>query len=282
MTAITLNPENPEAAAIIGAGHVTVLSGAGISLASGIPTYRDALGQWLGAEPITHQAFMRDAMARRRYWARSAHGYPLMSKASPTEAHVALASFERMGLLRECITQNVDVLHEAAGHHSVLHLHGTIEAVLCTACGHRYKRQEIQKAIETLNGIYETQTIDAPRPDGDIPVSDEWVEQFQVPDCDRCGGFLKPDVVFFGGNLGPQIKEAALIAVDESSALVVVGSSVQVFSGYRLCRRAAERGIPILLINPGQGRADEIATHRIIYPAEIALPIVARQLENVL
>ena len=282
MTAITLTPESLEAAAIIGAGHVTVLSGAGISLASGIPTYRDALGQWLGAEPITHQAFMRDAMARRRYWARSAHGYPLMSKASPTEAHVALASFERMGLLRECITQNVDVLHEAAGHHSVLHLHGTIEAVLCTACGHRYKRQEIQKAIETLNGIYETQTIDAPRPDGDIPVSDEWVEQFQVPDCDRCGGFLKPDVVFFGGNLGPQIKEAALIAVDESSALVVVGSSVQVFSGYRLCRRAAERGIPILLINPGQGRADEIATHRIIYPAEIALPIVARQLENVL
>ena len=282
MTAITLNPENPEAAAIIGRGRITVLSGAGISLASGIPTYRDALGQWLGAEPITHQAFMRDAIARRRYWARSAHGYPLMSKASPTEAHVALASFERMGLLRECITQNVDVLHEAAGHHSVLHLHGTIEAVLCTDCGHRYDRQEIQKAIETLNGIYETQTIDAPRPDGDIPVSDEWIEQFQVPDCDRCGGFLKPDVVFFGGNLAPQIKEAALIAVDESSALVVVGSSVQVFSGYRLCRRAAERGIPILLINPGQGRADEIATHRIIYPAEIALPIVARQLENVL
>ena len=282
MTAITLNPENPEAAAIIGAGHVTVLSGAGISLASGIPTYRDALGQWLGAEPITHQAFMRDAIARRRYWARSAHGYPLMSKASPTEAHVALASFERMGLLRECITQNVDVLHEAAGHHSVLHLHGTIEAVLCTACGHRYDRQEIQKAIETLNGIYETQTIDAPRPDGDIPVSDEWIEQFQVPDCDRCGGFLKPDVVFFGGNLAPQIKEAALAAVDESSALVVVGSSVQVFSGYRLCRRAAERGIPILLINPGQGRADEIATHRMIYPAEIALPIVARQLEDIL
>ncbi len=282
MTAITLNPESPEAAAIIGAGHVTVLSGAGISLASGIPTYRDALGQWLGAEPITHQAFMRDAIARRRYWARSAHGYPLMSKASPTEAHVALASFERMGLLRECITQNVDVLHEAAGHHSVLHLHGTIEAVLCTACGHRYERQEIQKAIETLNGIYETQTIDAPRPDGDIPVSDEWIEQFQVPDCDRCGGFLKPDVVFFGGNLAPQIKEAALVAVDESSALVVVGSSVQVFSGYRLCRRAAERGIPILLINPGQGRADEIATHRILYPAEIALPIVARQLEDIL
>lgn len=282
MTAITLKPESPEAAAIIGAGRITVLSGAGISLASGIPTYRDALGQWLGAEPITHQAFMRDAIARRRYWARSAHGYPLMSKASPTEAHVALASFERMGLLRECITQNVDVLHEAAGHHSVLHLHGTIEAVLCTACGHRYDRQEIQKAIETLNGIYETQTIDAPRPDGDIPVTDQWIEQFQVPDCDRCGGFLKPDVVFFGGNLAPQIKEAALIAVDESSALVVVGSSVQVFSGYRLCRRAAERGIPILLINPGQGRADEIATHRIIYPAEIALPIVARQLENVL
>ena len=282
MTAITLNPENPEAAAIIGAGHVTVLSGAGISLASGIPTYRDALGQWLGAEPITHQAFMRDGIARRRYWARSAHGYPLMSKASPTEAHVALASFERMGLLRECITQNVDVLHEAAGHHSVLHLHGTIEAVLCTACGHRYERQEIQKAIETLNEIYETQTIDAPRPDGDIPVSDEWIEQFQVPDCDKCGGFLKPDVVFFGGNLAPQIKEAALAAVDESSALVVVGSSVQVFSGYRLCRRAAERGIPILLINPGQGRADEIATHRMIYPAEIALPIVARQLEDIL
>lgn len=282
MTAITLNPESPEAAAIIAKGRITVLSGAGISLASGIPAYRDASGQWLGAEPITHQAFMRDAIARRRYWARSAHGYPLMSKASPTEAHVALASLEQLGLMRECITQNVDVLHEAAGQDSVLHLHGTIEAVLCTACGHRYERQEIQKAIETLNGIYETQTIDGPRPDGDIPVSDEWIEQFQVPDCDRCGGFLKPDVVFFGGNLAPQIKEAALVAVDESSALVVVGSSVQVFSGYRLCRRAAERNIPILLINPGQGRADEIATHRMIYPAETALPIIARQLEDTL
>ena len=282
MTAITLNPESPEAAAIIAKGRITVLSGAGISLASGIPAYRDASGQWLGAEPITHQAFMRDAFARRRYWARSAHGYPLMSKASPTEAHVALASFERMGLLRECITQNVDVLHEAAGHHSVLHLHGTIEAVLCTACGHRYERRKIQKAIETLNGIHETQTIDGPRPDGDIPVSDEWIEQFQVPDCDRCGGFLKPDVVFFGGNLAPETKESALIAIDEASALVVVGSSVQVFSGYRLCRRAAERGIPILLINPGQGRADEIATHRMIYPAETALPIIARQLKDTL
>ena len=280
MTAITLNPENPEAAAIIGRGRITVLSGAGISLASGIPTYRDALGQWLGAEPITHQAFMRDAIARRRYWARSAHGYPLISKASPTEAHVALASLEQLGLMRECITQNVDVLHEAAGQDSVLHLHGTIEAVLCTACGHRYERQKIQEAIETLNGISETQTIDAPRPDGDISVSDEWIEQFQVPDCGRCGGFLKPDVVFFGGNLAPETKEAALIAVDEASALVVVGSSVQVFSGYRLCRRAAERGIPILLINPGQGRADEIATHRMIYPAETALPIIARQLED--
>ncbi len=280
MTAITLNPENPEAAAIIGRGRITVLSGAGISLASGIPTYRDALGQWLGAEPITHQAFMRDAIARRRYWARSAHGYPLMSKASPTEAHVALASLEQLGLMRECITQNVDVLHEAAGQDSVLHLHGTIEAVLCTACGHRYERQKIQKAIETLNGINETQTIDAPRPDGDIAVSDEWIEQFQVPDCGRCGGFLKPDVVFFCGKLAPPTKEAALIAVDEASALVVVGSSVQVFSGYRLCRRAAERGIPILLINPGQGRADDIATHRMIYPAETALPIIVRQLED--
>ena len=282
MTAITLNPESPEAGAIIGAGGITVLSGAGISLASGIPTYRDASGQWLGAEPITHQAFMRDAVARRRYWARSAHGYPLMSKASPTEAHVALASLEQMGLMRECITQNVDVLHEAAGHHSVLHLHGTIEAVLCTACGHRYDRQEIQKAIETLNGIYETQTIDAPLPDGDIPVNDEWIKQFQVPDCERCGGFLKPDVVFFGGNLAPQTKEDALNAIDEASALMVVGSSVQVFSGYRLCRRADERGIPILLINPGQGRADEIATHRMMYPAEIALPIIARQLKHAL
>ena len=282
MTAITLNPESPEAAAIIGGGRITVLSGAGISLASGIPTYRDASGQWLGAEPITHQAFMRDAIARRRYWARSAHGYPLMSKASPTEAHVALASLEQLGLLRECITQNVDVLHEAAGHNSVLHLHGSIEAVLCTTCGHRYQRRDIQKAIETLNGIKETQMVDDPRPDGDIQVSDSWIEQFQVPECNRCDGILKPDVVFFGGNLAPETKEAALLAVNEASALIVVGSSVQVFSGYRLCRRAAELGIPILLINPGQGRADEIATHRIFHPAEIALPIIAHRLENAL
>ena len=158
-----------------------------------------------------------------------------MSKASPTEAHVALASLEQLGLLRECITQNVDVLHEAAGHNSVLHLHGSIEAVLCTTCGHRYQRRDIQKAIETLNGINETQMVNDPRPDGDIPVSDEWIEQFQVPECNRCNGILKPDV-FFGGNLAPETKEAALLAVNEASALIVVGSSVQVFSGYRLCR----------------------------------------------
>ena len=129
-----------------------------------------------------------------------------------------------------------------------------------------------------LNGINETQKVDDPRPDGDIPVRDEWIEQFQVPQCNRCDGILKPDVVFFGGNLAPETKEAALLAVNEASALIVVGSSVQVFSGYRLCRRAAELGIPILLINPGQGRADEIATHRILHPAEIALPTIAHML----
>ena len=162
--------------------------------------------------------------------------------------------------MRECITQNVDYLHEAAGHHSVLH--SMERSRPCSALLAPPARKEIQKAIETLNGINGTQTIDAPLPDGDIPVNDEWIKQFQVPDCERCGGFLKPDVVFFGGNLAPQTKEDALNAIDEASALMVVGSSVQVFSGYRLCRRADEQAYlfcSLIQVKDGPTKSPRIA-----------------------
>lgn len=261
---------------------MVALTGAGISQSAGIPTYRNERGEWLGSDPMTHQVFMRDPLARQRYWARSARGYPLMGRALPTDSHRLLARLQQKGLVSACITQNVDELHERSGHEGVLHLHGAIEDVICLDCGHRSLRRNLQQQLEDLNPDLKTrqQADFGTRPDGDVDLDEAMIRDFKVPTCAQCDGTLKPDVVFFGGNLSQAVKEAANDAIEKSSALLVIGSSLQVFSGFRLSRRAVELGRPLVLINPGESRADAIATHRIAERSDSVLSSLVHRLEH--
>lgn len=241
--------------------RLAVLTGAGISLASGIPTYRDQLGQWQHSEPIKHQEFLQDPARRQRYWARSVRGWPGVRDAQPNKAHRALAALEQQGCVAALITQNVDRLHQRAGSRKVVDLHGRLDRVRCLACGAMYCREVIQQQMSGQ------QTGPGPepahRPDGDVDLPEEQIAGFRIPSCSACDGTLMPDVVFFGGTVPRPRVESCMAAVERADGLLVVGSSLQVFSGFRFCRRAAELGRPIAIINPGKTRADDIAQLRL-------------------
>lgn len=237
--------------------RVTVLTGAGISLAGGIPTYRDAAGVWQHSEPVKHQEFMQEPTRRQRYWARSMRGWPPVRDAQPTAAHAALAALERRGQVELLITQNVDRLHQRAGSEQVVDLHGRLDRVRCLDCGQLHCRNGVQVQLERDNPHHGTAT--AARPDGDADLPEALERQFVVPTCPDCDGTLMPDVVFFGGTVpGPRV-QACMDALERADALLVVGSSLQVFSGFRFCRRASELQRPIAILNPGKTRADELA-----------------------
>lgn len=256
--------------------RLVALTGAGCSTESGIPDYRGH-GRPAPRHPIQHDAFIRKAEVRRRYWARATLGWQRFSRAQPNPAHQALASLERRGLLRGIITQNVDRLHQAAGSSQVLELHGALADVICLGCGAREDRADLQVRLLAANpGWLARASTEAP--DGDAELSADEVEGFQVVGCARCAGTQMPDVVFFGGSV-PQAKVAAAWElVDASDVLLVVGSSLAVYSGWRFARGARERGIPIAIINMGPTRADEISHLRIEAPAGVVLPAVAARL----
>lgn len=237
---------------------IVVLTGAGISAPSGIPTYRDENGVWLRADPIKHQEFLLEHNSRRRYWGRSLMGWPAVSKARPSSGHIALETLERRQRIQLLITQNVDRLHQRAGSRNVVDLHGRLDRVRCLHCSALYHRDHIQQQLASANSELFT-SASSPRPDGDADVPDHWIENIRVPDCDACGGMLMPDVVFFGGTVPRARVEHCMQAVAEADAILAVGTSLQVFSGYRFCRRAAELGKTIALINPGKTRADPLA-----------------------
>ncbi len=237
---------------------VVVLTGAGISARSGIPTYRDARGTWLHSEPIQHQEFLRQPARRKRYWARSLHGWPAVRDARPNEAHLALSALERRGKVKLLITQNVDRLHQRAGSHNVVDLHGRLDRVRCLDCATTHHREHVQEQLLRDNRAPPAAAAGA-RPDGDADVHDEWVERFAVPACYHCGGVLMPDVVFFGGTVPPERVTACSTAIEEADALLAIGSSLQVYSGYRFCRQAQRLGKTLALINPGTTRADAMA-----------------------
>jgi len=242
--------------------RLVVLTGAGISVGSGIPTYRDSQGNWRADEPIKHQEFMNDTVRRQRYWARSVRGWPGVRDARPNEAHRALAGLEERGHIDLLITQNVDRLHQRAGSGRVIDLHGRLDRVVCLQCHEHEPREVTQQRLErdnpgALGGAFEV------RPDGDSDVPDADVRRFMTPQCSACGGTLMPDVVFFGGTVPRGRVDDCMSAIDASDALLVVGSSLQVYSGFRFCRRAAEHGKAIALINPGRTRADDLATLRL-------------------
>lgn len=236
-------------------GLWTCLTGAGLSADSGIPTYRDHKGQWLGAQPIQHQEFIDNPAKRRRYWSRSAVGWPAVSAARPTPLHDALAAFEHQGRLRSIITQNVDRLHQAAGSHSVIDLHGRLDQVGCLACSASEHRDSVQRRLLVANPHLEAKAV-LVKPDGDADIADELVSMTKPPECLVCSGVMMPDVVFFGGSVPKQRVQQCLESIDASDGLMVIGSSLQVYSGYRFVKYASELGLPIVIINRGITRGD--------------------------
>lgn len=258
---MALRQTRPDAAQLAqwlaGCPRLAVLTGAGVSTASGIPDYRDEAGGWKRKPPVQFREFLTSLAVRQRYWARSLVGWRYFAAAQPNAAHRVLAQLEAHGLVRRLITQNVDGLHQRAGSRRVIDLHGRLDTVECLGCGARFERAEFQSRLETLNPACAGEGAGI-APDGDADIEEAEVSRFQVPDCGRCGGILKPAVVFFGETVPRERSERALAAVREAQALLVVGSSLMVWSGFRLVRAAAERGIPVVAINRGRTRADAL------------------------
>jgi NAD-dependent SIR2 family protein deacetylase len=237
------------------------LTGAGISSASGIPTYRDHKGTWLGSQPIQHDEFISDASKRQRYWSRSALGWPRVSAAQPNEGHTALVKLEQAGLLAGVITQNVDRLHQRAGSQRVIDLHGRLDRVRCLDCGYVTSREAIQNWIESHNALPDTSSLTL-RPDGDADLPAHYVSDFHVPQCRACGGVVMPEVVFFGGTVPSPVVDGCYQMIDAAEGMLVVGSSLSVYSGLRFCRYAVNQGKPLIILNKGQTRADDLCTHK--------------------
>jgi NAD-dependent SIR2 family protein deacetylase len=247
-----------------------ILTGAGCSTPSGIPDYRDAEGQWKRAQPVTYQAFMGEEKTRRRYWARSLVGWRLIRQAAPNDAHRALAKLEAAGRNELLLTQNVDRLHQAAGSERVIDLHGRIDLVRCMDCGRRSPRVELQDELGRLNPDWlELDATEAPDGDADLEGAD--FSSFAIPPCRQCGGVLKPDVVFFGQNVPRDRVNAAFGHLDKSEAMLIVGSSLMVYSGFRFAERAASLGIPLAAVNLGRTRADALLAFKAEAPCESAL-----------
>lgn len=242
-----------------GRQRVFVLTGAGCSTDSGIPDYRDRDGAWKRKPPVTFQAFTGDAAVHRRYWARSFVGWPRFGHALPNASHLALANWQQgEGRDSTLVTQNVDGLHERAGSTTVIDLHGRLDVVVCLACHARRPREAIQALMAMANANWASGRS-AQAPDGDADIDDAAADAFVAPACPGCGGMLKPDVVFFGENVPRARYLAAQDALQSSDAMLVVGSSLMVYSGYRFARSAHAAGIPIALLNRGHTRADELA-----------------------
>jgi NAD-dependent deacetylase sirtuin 4 len=252
------------------------LTGAGCSTESGIPDYRGK-GRPGPRNPIQHDAYLRRADVRQRYWARATVGWVRFSGARPNAAHRALAALERGGALTGIITQNVDRLHQAAGSRRVVELHGALADVRCLGCGELEPRAGVHARLVAENPTWLARAAPS-TPDGDADLPDEAVASFRVVPCQACGGVLKPDVVFFGGAVGEGTLTDAWALLAGAAALLVVGSSLAVYSGFRFARRAHELGLPVALVNDGPTRADELAEIRLGGRAGDVLPRLAEAL----
>ncbi len=262
------------------AGSVLVLSGAGISTESGIPDYRGPDGVLQTRPPISYREFTGGEEVRRRYWSRSTLGWPRTKERKPNAGHRALAELERSGFITGIITQNVDGLHQAAGSSRVLELHGTLDQAVCMRCWLPERRDGLQERLTALNPGWQ----DIPAriaPDGDAEIPPEPVATFRIPACIRCGGTLKPDFVFFGEDVPRGRVERAWRMLGESRALLVLGSSLTVYSGYRFAERAVRDGKPLGIVNHGATRADRIASFRLDAKLGTVLPeLVKRVLQG--
>jgi NAD-dependent SIR2 family protein deacetylase len=247
-----------------------ILTGAGCSTSSGIPDYRDGDGKWKRMPPVTYQAFMGDRATRQRYWARSLLGWRRFSRALPNDTHRALARLEGTGRIELLLTQNVDRLHQAAGSVRVIDLHGRLDRVRCMDCGRELPRDELQDELVRLNPDWlALDAADAPDGDADLEIAD--FSSFAVPSCRRCDGVLKPDVVFFGENVPRHRIEAAAKQLERADAMLIVGSSLMVYSGFRFVQMAAAAGKPLAAVNLGRTRADGLLTLKVEQASEAAL-----------
>jgi NAD-dependent SIR2 family protein deacetylase len=241
--------------------QVFVLTGAGCSTASGIPDYRNDQGEWKRRPPVMIQAFRAQDAVYRRYWARAYVGWARLTMAAPNAAHRALAAWESAGRLLQLVTQNVDGLHQRAGSRAVVDLHGRLDLVVCLGCNARINRSVVQTVITAANPVWWTEAMTAP--DGDADIDGAVTESFAAPRCEQCGGQLKPDVVFFGENVPADRYTHAREALARADAVLVAGSSLMVYSGFRFVRLAHEAGLPIAIVNRGLTRADDLAELKI-------------------
>jgi NAD-dependent SIR2 family protein deacetylase len=256
-------------------GGVVVLSGAGMSTESGIPDYRGPTGALRRYAPMTYQAFVGDAQARHRYWARSYLGWRQISRARPNAGHHAVATLQTAGAVSGIITQNVDGLHQAAGARDVIELHGGLDRTICLTCGHRATRVAIDSALHEANPTFDARAR-AINPDGDAELADADLDRFVMVPCATCRrGPLKPDVVFFGETVPRERVERCYQLVQGAKALLVLGSSLAVMSGYRFVVRATKLQIPIAIVNQGSTRADGCASIRVDSPLGAVLPALA-------
>ena len=237
--------------------RVFALTGAGCSTASGIPDYRDDQGEWKRRPPVMIQAFRTSDAVYRRYWARAFAGWPRFTAAEPGTAHRAFAAWESAGTLAQLVTQNVDRLHQRAGSRDVIDLHGRLDVVVCLGCRATTSRADLQASIADRNPHWTARSV--PAPDGDADIADALIDSFVPPRCEPCGGLLKPDVVFFGENVPADRYAQAREALLRADALLVAGSSLMVYSGYRFVALAREAGLPIAIVNRGRTRGDELA-----------------------
>lgn len=256
---------------LVAAGGVTVLTGAGVSTASGIPDYRGPDGN-RRVQPMQYAEFLASAEARRRYWARSYVGWAHFRAARPNDAHRAIAALQHGGQVESLITQNVDGLHQEAGSREVIELHGNLNVIVCLRCEERFDRAEVHRWIADANPGFTAQS-DEIRPDGDIVLAAQDFTEFRLVRCVTCGSdLLKPDVVFFGGSVAKPLVEQAYAAVEAGDALLVLGSSLQVMSGLRFVKRAHALGIPVAVVTRWATRGDEWATLRIDALLDDVLP----------
>ncbi|WP_199513712.1 NAD-dependent protein deacetylase [Nucisporomicrobium flavum] len=261
-------------------GGVVVLSGAGLSTESGIPDYRGPSGAARPGTPMTYQAFTRDPIARRRYWARSHLGWRTIGDARPNDGHRAVARLQELGRVDGIITQNVDGLHQSGGAHGVVELHGNLAWIVCLDCGRRTGRAELGERLDAANPGFAA-AVSAVNPDGDVEIDDAELDGFTVVDCTACGGMLKPDVVYFGETVPPARVSRSFELVAGARTLLVLGSSLTVMSGRRFVLRAAKDGIRVAIVNQGETRGTPYAQLIVDAPLGRVLPEVVRRVEGV-
>jgi NAD-dependent SIR2 family protein deacetylase len=269
-----------ELRAVLAAGNVAVLTGAGISTESGIPDYRGPSGASHRTHaPMTYQVFTGDPSARRRYWARGFLGWHHISRAQPNAGHRAVADLQRAGLVDGLITQNVDGLHQRAGSEHCIDLHGRLDRVMCMNCGGMESRDSVHRRLAAANAGWQA-IVTAFNPDGDVDIPEERLDEFVVVSCEVCEGALKPDVVYFGEDVPKTRVRESYEIVDAADTLFVLGSSLHVFSGRRFVMHAAKAGKNVVIVNQGPTKADPLATLRLEAPLGAVLSALALDLVN--